>query len=140
MFLRLGLGAGLIAATVVIALAPLLATAQDKLVVTASDPDRRIVREFNAGYDWFESHTTADVLSGRSAYYLEMIARAAYVAITAAESRTDAAYKDLLPRLDFQAILQDFWLCHLLSPKRRSSRLRFIYLTLLNRISCKGDL
>ena len=33
--------------------------------------------------------------------------RAAYAAITAAELRTDAAYKDLLPRLDFQAILQD---------------------------------
>lgn len=33
--------------------------------------------------------------------------RAAYVAITAADLRTEAAYKDLLPRLDFQAILQD---------------------------------
>ncbi|WP_266277622.1 TolC family protein [Methylophaga sp. OBS3] len=33
--------------------------------------------------------------------------QAAYVAILAADLRTDAAYKDLLPRLDFQAILQD---------------------------------
>lgn len=33
--------------------------------------------------------------------------RAAYVAITAADLRTSAAYKDLLPRLDFQGILQD---------------------------------
>lgn len=33
--------------------------------------------------------------------------RAAYVAINAADLRTDAAYKDLLPRLDFQGILQD---------------------------------
>ncbi|MEX0615094.1 MAG: TolC family protein, partial [Methylophaga sp.] len=33
--------------------------------------------------------------------------RAAFVAINAADLRTEAAYKDLLPRLDFQAIFQD---------------------------------
>jgi len=33
--------------------------------------------------------------------------RAAFVAINAADLRSEAAYKDLLPRLDFQAILQD---------------------------------